>query len=118
MSETGLLELSDKNIEFLSGGQRQRVWIAMALAQQTPIILLDEPTTYLDLGHQLEVLKLLQRLNQEKGLTVIMVLHDLNLAARFSDYMFAMKDGKIYYQGKPDDIITEPILKKYLASKP
>lgn len=79
----------------MSGGQRQRVWIAMALAQETDIIFLDEPTTYLDMAHQLEVLELLQTLNIEQQRTIIMVLHDLNQAARFADYLIAMKDGKI-----------------------
>lgn len=111
LKETGLSSLADENVQHLSGGQKQRVWIAMALAQKTPIILLDEPTTYLDLGHQLDILNLLQRLNQEKNLTVIMVLHDLNLAARFSDYMIGMKNGTIQYQGKPQEVMTEAVLK-------
>ncbi|MFK4565956.1 ABC transporter ATP-binding protein [Enterococcus sp. UD-01] len=112
LDQTGLCELADTNVQYLSGGQKQRVWIAMALAQKTPIILLDEPTTYLDMGHQLEVLKLLQRLNREMGLTVVMVLHDLNLAARFADYMIAMKDGEIHYQGTPHDVMTAPVLQE------
>lgn len=110
--QTGLCEQADTNVQYLSGGQKQRVWIAMALAQKTPIILLDEPTTYLDMGHQLEVLNLLQRLKREIDLTVVMVLHDLNLAARFADYMVAMKDGEIHYQGTPHDVMTAPVLQK------
>ncbi len=82
----------------------------MALCQQTQVILLDEPTTYLDLGHQLEILNLLKELNIKKGITIIMVLHDLNLAARFSDYMIAMKSGAVIYQGKPNDVMTPEIL--------
>ncbi|MBS7576754.1 MULTISPECIES: ABC transporter ATP-binding protein [unclassified Enterococcus] len=111
LRETGLLALADENVQYLSGGQKQRVWIAMALAQKTPIILLDEPTTYLDLGHQLEILNLLKRLNKEKDLTVIMVLHDLNLAARFSDWMIGMKNGAICYQGTAREVMTELVLK-------
>lgn len=110
--QTGLSELADTTVQFLSGGQKQRVWIAMALAQKTPLILLDEPTTYLDMGHQLEILNLLKRLNHEMGLTVVMVLHDLNLASRFADYMIAMKDGKIYHQGTPHEVMTAPVLKE------
>lgn len=98
-------------IRSLSGGQRQRVWIAMALAQDTDTIFLDEPTTYLDLNHQLEVLELLQELNQTSGKTIVMVLHDLNLSARFSDHMIAMKEGAIRYQGSAQTIMTQEILR-------
>lgn len=94
----------------LSGGQRQRVWIAMALAQDTDTIFLDEPTTYLDLNHQLEVLELLRNLNQTRQKTIVMVLHDVNLSARFSDYMIAMKDGTIYRHGSVSDVMTADIL--------
>lgn len=93
-------------VQSLSGGQRQRVWIAMALAQDTDTIFLDEPTTYLDMHHQLEVLQLLKKLNQEKGKTIIMVLHDINHAARFSDHILAMKAGQLVYQGSPQEVIT------------
>ena len=110
LNETGLKSIANENIQTLSGGQKQRVWIAMALCQQTQVILLDEPTTYLDLGHQLEILNLLKELNIKKGITIIMVLHDLNLAARFSDYMIAMKSGAVIYQGKPNDVMTPEIL--------
>lgn len=97
-------------VDELSGGQRQRVWIAMALAQDTDTIFLDEPTTYLDLNHQLEVLELLQKLNRESQKTIIMVLHDVNLSARFSDYMIAMKEGSIRYSGPVSEIMTSDIL--------
>ena len=99
-------------VDALSGGQRQRVWIAMALAQETDIIFLDEPTTYLDMAHQLEVLELLDRLNKEQERTIIMVLHDLNQAARFADYMVALKDGEIIQTGVAGDVMTPEVLKK------
>ncbi|MDY4761327.1 ABC transporter ATP-binding protein [Streptococcus thoraltensis] len=106
MEMTKVTELANLEVDSLSGGQRQRVWIAMALAQDTDTIFLDEPTTYLDLNHQLEVLELLERLNKESDKTIIMVLHDLNLSARFSDHIIAMKKGKIRYQGPVKEIIT------------
>src|SRR5699024_313695 len=99
-------------VDALSGGQRQRVWIAMALAQETDIIFLDEPTTYLDMAQQLEVLELLDRLNKEQERTIIMVLHDLNQAARFADYMVALKDGEIIQTGVAGDVMTPEVLKK------
>ena len=99
-------------VDDLFGGQRQRVWIAMALAQDTDTIFLDEPTTYLDLNHQLEVLELLRELNQTRQKTIVMVLHDVNLSARFSDYMIAMKDGKICHHGAVSDMMTTDILKE------
>lgn len=89
----------DRPIEALSGGQRQRVWIAMALAQETELLLLDEPTTYLDLAHQLEILQLLEKLNQEEGRTILMVIHDLNHAARFAHHMVALNRGAIVKEG-------------------
>ena len=98
-------------VDDLSGGQRQRVWIAMALAQDTDTIFLDEPTTYLDLNHQLEVLELLRDLNQTRQKTIVMVLHDVNLSARFSDYMIAMKEGEIRHHGPVSDIMTADILR-------
>lgn len=94
LKETGMAEYAERPIEALSGGQRQRVWIAMALAQGTELLLLDEPTTYLDLAHQLEILQLLDRLNKEQGRTILMVIHDLNHAARFSHYMIALKKAR------------------------
>ncbi len=108
---TKLTELEVTMVDNLSGGQRQRVWIAMALAQQTDLILLDEPTTYLDMAYQLEVLELLYNLNREESCTIVMVLHDLNLAARFADYMIAIRDGSIIKCGTPKEIMTKKILK-------
>lgn len=107
MRQTGVWELRDRTVDSLSGGQRQRVWIAMVLAQDTDIILLDEPTTYLDLSHCIEVLNLVHELNVTHGKTVAMVLHDLNLAARYSHHLVLMKQGKILAEGRPEDIITE-----------
>ncbi len=109
---TKLKEFSDRVVDNLSGGQRQRVWIAMALAQQTDLILLDEPTTYLDLTYQLEVLELLYKLNREEGSTIVMVLHDLNLASRFADYMVAIRDGEIIHSGSPEEVMNKDILKE------
>ncbi len=106
MEVTRTLEFAELPVQSLSGGQRQRVWIAMALAQDTDTIFLDEPTTYLDMHHQLEVLELLQRLNRENGKTIVMVLHDLNHAARFSDHIIAMKDGQIVQIGSAEEVIT------------
>ncbi len=106
LEETRTLEFAELPVQSLSGGQRQRVWIAMALAQDTDTIFLDEPTTYLDMHHQLEVLELLKKLNQENGKTIVMVLHDINLAARFSDYLIAMKDGKMIQNGNVEEVIT------------
>ena len=108
---TNMSGFCDREIAGLSGGQRQRVWIAMALAQQTGIILLDEPTTYLDLAHQLEVLELLKKLNVQQNTTIVMVLHDLNLATRYSDYLLAMKDGKIEKYGTADEVMTAQMLR-------
>lgn len=109
---TKLLEFETTAVDNLSGGQRQRVWIAMALAQQTDLILLDEPTTYLDLSYQLEVLELLYRLNREQGCTIAMVLHDLNLAARFADYMIAIRSGDIISHGAPSEVMTAQVLRE------
>ena len=106
LNVTNMTEFCNRPIASLSGGQRQRVWIAMALAQQTGIILLDEPTTYLDLAHQLEVLELLKKLNNEQKTTIVMVLHDLNLASRYSDYLVAMKNGMIESYGTPNEVMT------------
>ncbi|KAF5067788.1 Ferric enterobactin transport ATP-binding protein FepC [anaerobic digester metagenome] len=111
MEITDVTELKDKRISDLSGGQRQRVWIAMALAQNTKILFLDEPTTYLDIRYQIEILKLLKRLNAEVGMTMLVVLHDINQAIQYSDEIIAMKEGKIIAQGKPREIATEKILK-------
>ncbi|EJO5349471.1 ABC transporter ATP-binding protein [Clostridium botulinum] len=108
---TKLTELETTTVDNLSGGQRQRVWIAMALAQKTDLILLDEPTTYLDMAYQLEVLELLYNLNRKQNCTIVMVLHDLNLAARFADYMIAIRSGKIIRCGNPKEIMTKKVLK-------
>ncbi|WP_080796344.1 ABC transporter ATP-binding protein [Corynebacterium pacaense] len=104
---TNTTELAERPLDELSGGQRQRVWIAMALAQDTDILLLDEPTTYLDIANQLEVLDLLTDLNQQRGTTIVMVLHDLGLAARYSDWLVAMHDGRIHSSGTPAEVVTE-----------
>ncbi|APU14705.1 MULTISPECIES: ABC transporter ATP-binding protein [Actinoalloteichus] len=107
---TGTLELAGRSIDELSGGQRQRVWIAMALAQGTDLLLLDEPTTFLDVSHQIEVLDLLTDLNRRKGSTVVLVLHDLNLACRYADHLIAMKQGAIVAEGAPTDVVTEELV--------
>ncbi|MFC3039463.1 ABC transporter ATP-binding protein [Virgibacillus xinjiangensis] len=99
-------------LDALSGGQRQRVWIALSLVQDTDIIFLDEPTTYLDMAHQLEVLELLQKLNKEEGKTIVMVLHDLNQAARFSDFVIALSNGRLIQAGSPEEVITPEVLKE------
>jgi len=109
---TGTKAFMYRPVDALSGGQRQRVWIAMALAQDTEMIFLDEPTTYLDLAHQLEVLELLHRLNVEQRRTIVMVLHDLNQAARFADYMIALKDGQIVKAGDCEEVMQPDVLKK------
>lgn len=103
---TETTDLADRAVDELSGGQRQRVWIAMALAQETDILLLDEPTTFLDVAHQIEVLDLLTDLNVRNGTTIVMVLHDLNLAARYADQLVAVHDGMIYANGTPSDVVT------------
>ena len=106
MKLTNTFALRDKTLETLSGGERQRAWIAMALAQEPDILLFDEPTTYLDLAHQIEFLELVNRLNKETGVTVVLVLHDLNQAARYGNYLFAMKEGKIFAQGNPEEVLN------------
>lgn len=109
---TNMRELAGRNVEQLSGGQKQRAFIAMALAQKTGILFLDEPTTYLDISHQLEILQLLRELNIQQGITVVMVLHDLNHAIMFSDYLVTIKDGKKYSFGVPEEIITSKMLQE------
>lgn len=109
---TNLSEFAQRDVDALSGGQRQRVWIAMALAQDTDLILLDEPTTYLDLVHQLEVLQLLQELNEQAGRTIALVIHELNMASRVSDHIIAMKSGQIVAQGPPESIMTPDTLRE------
>lgn len=108
---TGTETLQFRPVDALSGGQRQRVWIAMTLAQSTPTLLLDEPTTYLDLAHQIEILELLHGLNQQQGKTIVMVLHDLNLACRYADHLVAVRNGRVYDAGAPKDIMTETLVK-------
>jgi iron complex transport system ATP-binding protein len=107
---TGMLELGDRPLDSLSGGQRQRAWIAMTLAQNTEILLLDEPTTFLDLAHQIEILDLLYDLNQTQGRTIVMVLHDLNQACRYADCLIVMHQGYIYAQGSPESVMTEAMV--------
>lgn len=109
---TGILEFKDRDIDDLSGGQRQRAWIAMALAQETDILLLDEPTTYLDLAHQLEILKLLENLNKKEGRTIVMVIHELNNAARFADHMIGVKKGSVVCEGSADKVMTKENLRE------
>ena len=109
---TGTAEYKYRPMDALSGGQRQRVWIAMVLAQETNIIFLDEPTTYLDMAHQLEVLELLQKLNREQHRTIVMVLHDLNQAARFADYIITLKDGEIVKAGTCEEVIVPEVLRE------
>ncbi len=107
LEATSTVDLADRSVDELSGGQRQRVWIAMALAQRTDLLLLDEPTTFLDVSHQVEVLDLLTDLNRTRGTTIVMVLHDLNLAARYADHLIAMGDGRIHAVGSPADVLSE-----------
>ena len=108
---TRLEHLADRSVDTLSGGEHQRAWIALALAQQTDLLLLDEPTTFLDVGHQLEVLELICRLNREQGVTVVMVLHDLNHAARFADRLIAMSGGTVIADGAPIEVVTPGLLR-------
>jgi ferric citrate transport system ATP-binding protein len=110
MHETGITELADQLVSELSGGQRQRVWLAMTLAQDTPYLLLDEPTTYMDLSHQVELMHLLRKLNKQ-GKTIITVLHDINQAARYCDHLIVMKQGSIITQGSPESVLTQTLLK-------
>ncbi len=108
----GITELANRSVDELSGGQRQRVWIAMALAQQTDILLLDEPTTFLDITYQVEILDLLTDLNRKRGTTIVMVLHDINLSARYADYIFAVNKGRLVSQGSPSEVIKEELIKQ------
>lgn len=110
MEVTGMKEFQDRPVDQLSGGQRQRAWIAMALAQNTRFLFLDEPTTFLDMAHQLEVLQLLQRLNKEERRTIVMVVHDLNHATRFADHMIAIKQGRVVSEGPTVEVVTERVL--------
>lgn len=110
LAATDILDLADRPVDELSGGQRQRVWIAMALAQETDVLLLDEPTTFLDVAHQVEVLDLLTDLNRSRGTTIVMVLHDLNLAARYTDHLVALREGRLVAQGPPADVVTPELV--------
>ncbi|MFD9410530.1 ABC transporter ATP-binding protein [Streptomyces sp. NPDC059989] len=112
MSRTSVAELADRPVDALSGGQRQRVWIAMALAQDTDLLLLDEPTTFLDIAHQVEVLDLVRRLNRDRGRTVVAVLHDLNQAARYADHLVAMKAGRVVAEGPPSSVVTADLVRE------
>ncbi|MFC8131442.1 ABC transporter ATP-binding protein [Streptomyces sp. NPDC057302] len=117
MERTDVAALAERSVDELSGGQRQRVWIAMAIAQETDILLLDEPTTYLDIAHQVEVLDLVRQLatgahEGERGRTVVVVLHDLNQAARYADHLVAMKAGRIVAEGAPADVVTEDLVRE------
>lgn len=112
IDETGLSEYKDREVSSLSGGQRQRAWIAMVLAQETEIIMLDEPTTYLDMSYQLEVLEVLEKLNKEKNITIVIVLHELNNACRFAHNIIGLKKGKVVCMGKPKDVINKENLKE------
>ncbi|MFF4173119.1 ABC transporter ATP-binding protein [Streptomyces sp. NPDC001744] len=110
LAATGAADLANRSLDELSGGQRQRVWIAMALAQDTSVLLLDEPTTYLDLAHQVDVLELVAELNRSEGRTVVMVLHELNLACRYADHLIAMRDGRVVAAGTPTEIVTPELV--------
>lgn len=112
LAATATTELADRPVDELSGGQRQRAWIAMALAQGTPIMLLDEPTTFLDLAHQVEVLDLLAALNANEGRTIVLVLHDLNHACRYAHHLVAMADGVVVAEGQPGEVVTEELVEK------
>ncbi|MFJ8431252.1 ABC transporter ATP-binding protein [Kitasatospora sp. NPDC094019] len=112
MAATNVAELAHRSVDELSGGQRQRVWLAMAIAQQTPVLLLDEPTTFLDIAHQMEVLDLCARLHEEQGRTLVAVLHDLNQAARYASHLIAMRDGAVMAEGPPSEIVTADLVEK------
>lgn len=115
LEATGTLDLADRRVDELSGGQRQRVWIAMALAQQTGLLLLDEPTTFLDLPHQIEILDLVLKLNRTEKRTLVLVLHDINLACRYADNIIAMRQGRIVAQGAANEVITESAMRDVFA---
>ncbi|MFC5701255.1 ABC transporter ATP-binding protein [Cohnella faecalis] len=111
LQATGMEAFGDRPVDQLSGGQRQRAWIAMAVAQDTEVLLLDEPTTFLDMAHQIEVMTLLEKLNREQKRTIIMVVHDLNHAARYAQHLVALKQGTVLYEGKPEEVMTSEMLR-------
>ncbi|MER7046175.1 ABC transporter ATP-binding protein [Streptomyces jumonjinensis] len=117
MEATGVGELAERYVDELSGGQRQRVWIAMALAQQTPLLLLDEPTTFLDIQHQLEVLDLCAELHETQGRTLVAVLHDLNQAARYATHLIALHEGRVVAEGAPADVVTAELVERVFGVK-
>lgn len=117
MDQTQVTEFAQRPIDMLSGGESQRVWLAMALAQNPRVLLLDEPTTFLDIGYQQDLLELIYRINRENKTTIVMVLHDLNQASEYSDSIIVLKSGKVYAQGKPEDIIKEDLLKDVYGLK-
>jgi len=110
MEATKVTDLSGRLVDELSGGQRQRVWVAMVLAQETPLLLLDEPTTFLDIAHQIELLELLRRLNRDEGKTIVAVLHDLNQACRYATHLIAMREGRVMAEGQPTGIVTAELV--------
>ena len=110
LARTDLVHLASVPVDSLSGGQRQRVWLAMVLAQATPVLLLDEPTSFLDIAHQLDVLDLVRSLRDDSGTTVVMVLHDLAMAARYADHLVAMRDGRIVAEGSPAEVVTPEVI--------
>ncbi|HZE38227.1 MAG TPA: ABC transporter ATP-binding protein, partial [Stackebrandtia sp.] len=112
MRDAQVDDIADRAVDELSGGQRQRVWIAMALAQQTPLLLLDEPTTFLDITHQLDILDLCARLHREQGRTLVAVLHDLNQAARYATHLIAMRDGAVVAEGNPVAVVTAELVER------
>ncbi len=117
MEIMNITEFADRNIDELSGGQRQRVWIAMALAQQTDILFLDEPTTYLDITYQVEILDMLTDLNRKYGTTIVMVLHDINLSARYADHIFAVHQGKLVAEGTPEEVVSSTLIQDIFGLK-
>lgn len=117
MGSTGVAQFADHPVDTLSGGQRQRVWIAMVLAQQTPLLLLDEPTTWLDITHQIDLLELLRQLNRVNHYTLVVVLHDLNHACRYATHLIAMREGKVIAEGAPKDIVTAELIEEVYGLK-
>jgi ABC-type cobalamin/Fe3+-siderophores transport system ATPase subunit len=110
LAATRMTELADRDVDELSGGQRQRAWVAMALAQESPVLLLDEPTTFLDISHQLALMELFAELNRTGGRTIVAVLHDINHAARYAGHLIVMSEGRIVAEGRPADVLTGPLL--------